>query len=65
MQVKYLKTKAGVRSLCVVNRDTLICGENEGWIDVIRITEDYRTLEIVISKKFDKLGHIYQIQTTS
>ena len=63
--VKTLKTKAGVRSMCLYNRDTLLCGENEGWIDLIRITEDLRTTEVVLNKRFDKLGHIYQIQTTS
>lgn len=47
------------------NKDTLLCGENEGWIDLIRITEDLRTTEVVLNKRFDKLGHIYQIQTTS
>jgi len=57
--IKTLKTKAGIRSMRVYNKDTLLCGENEGWIDLIRITEDIRTTEVVLNKRFDKLGHIY------
>jgi hypothetical protein len=39
----------------------LVCGENEGYIDIIFLP----SLEITVNKRFDKLGHIYQIQATS
>lgn len=51
--------------MCLYNKDTIIAGENEGWIDLIRVTDDIRTVDMVLNKRFDRLGHIYQIQTTS
>jgi len=39
----------------------LVCGENEGYIDIIFLP----TLELTVGKRFEKIGHIYQIQATS
>jgi hypothetical protein len=59
--------KSGVRTMCLLDGkiqgfgDTLCCGENDGWTELIRLD----SYEIRISKKFEKMGHIYQIQPTS
>jgi hypothetical protein len=63
--VKKVKVKAGVRSLCMFNDQTLLCGENEGWIDLVRVSDSVKQLDMVLNKRFDKLGHIYLIQKTS
>jgi len=36
--IKTLKTKAGVRTICEFDRHHIVCGENEGWVDVIRFS---------------------------
>lgn len=40
--VKNIKTKAGVRSMCIFSETTLLCGENDGWIDLIRISDNLK-----------------------
>jgi len=59
--IKTFKTKAAVRSLCQFDSNLLVCGENEGYIDIIF----YPTLELTVGRRFEKIGHIYQIQPTS
>ena len=35
--VKYFRCKSAVRSLCLLNQETLVIGENEGWFEVLRL----------------------------
>ena len=62
-----IKLKAGVRTMCILEgknqgfSDILVCGENDGWVELVRTD----SMEVRISKKFEKMGHIYQVQTTS
>lgn len=58
--VKTIKTKGGVRSLTQIEDDLIVAGENDGFIDLISIS----TLQVVIGKRFDTIGHIYQVQPT-
>ena len=59
--IKSMKTKAGVRTLSQVGPDLIIAGENDGFIDLISVD----TLQILVSKRFESVGHIYQVQPTS
>lgn len=58
-----VKLKAGVRTMCILEgktwgfADVLVCGENDGWIEIVRTD----SMEVRISKKFEKMGHIYQV----
>jgi hypothetical protein len=62
--VKYLKCKQSVRSICQFSKGILIVGQNEGWIELISLSK-LDQIDIISSKRFDKLGHIFQIQTTA
>ena len=35
--VKYFRCKSAVRSLCLLNQETLVIGENEGWFEVLKL----------------------------
>jgi hypothetical protein len=61
-QLHEIELKTGVRTLCVLDGivagygETLVIGENDGWIELLRLD----SFEMRISKKFEKMGHIYQ-----
>ena len=55
--IKSLKTKAGVRTLSHIGQDLIVAGENDGFIDLISVD----LLQILVSKRFESVGHIYQI----
>ena len=55
--VKSIKTRAGVRTLAQIGNDLVVVGENDGYIDLIFLD----TLRVVVSKRFEQLGHIYQV----
>ena len=59
--VKSIKTRAGVRTLAQIGNDLIVVGENDGYLDLIFLD----TLRVVVSKRFEQLGHIYQVQPTS
>ena len=50
-----------MRALAQVDEDSIMCGENDGFMDVISIS----SLQLVIGKRFEAVGHIYQVQPTS
>lgn len=53
-----------MRSICHFSDNILILGENEGWIELVALS-NLNQIEIISSKRFDKLGHIFQIKLTS
>ena len=53
--VKSIKTRAGVRTITQIGNDLIVVGENDGYIDLIFLD----TLRVVVSKRFEQLGHIY------
>ena len=55
--IRTIKTKAGVRTLAQIDDDRIACGENDGFIDIISIS----SLSLVIGKRFEAIGHIYQV----
>jgi hypothetical protein len=60
-QVKSLKCKSAVRSLCLVGDRTVVVGENDGWLDVVSINDKVELTEVILNKRFEKLGHVFQI----
>jgi len=56
---KQLKTKSAVRSLCLVGEKSLIIGENDGWFDALNINDNVEMIEVVLNKRFEKLGHVF------
>ena len=63
--VKYLKCKAAVRSVVQLDAQTLIVGENEGWFELVRVSNNLELVEIILSKQFDHVGHVFTLQLTS
>ena len=53
--IKNIRTKAGVRTLTQIDEDQIVCGENDGFIDIISIS----SLSLNIGKRFEAVGHIY------
>ena len=62
--MKYLRCKSAVRSICVLDPQTLIVGENEGWFEVVRVSNNLELVEIILSKKFESVGHVFTLQLT-
>ena len=56
-----IRTKAGVRTLAQIDDDQIACGENDGFVDILSIS----SLSVNIGKRFEQIGHIYQVQATS
>ena len=63
MQIKQ-KCKSAVRSICVLDPQTLIIGENEGWFELIRVSSNIDLVEVILSRKFDAVGHVFTLQMT-
>ena len=40
-------------------------GENDGWFEVVSINDNIEVVEIILNKRFEKLGHVFQVQNTS
>jgi hypothetical protein len=59
--VKFLKCKSAVRSIAILDAQTLIIGENEGWFELVRISPKLELVEIILSKKFDAVGHVFTL----
>ena len=59
--IKHIRTKAGVRTLAQIDEDQIACGENDGFVDILSIS----SLSVNIGKRFEQIGHIYQVQATS
>lgn len=62
--MKYLKCKSAVRSITALDPQTLIVGENEGWFELVRVSQNLELVEIILSKKFDAVGHVFTLQMT-
>lgn len=58
-QVKALKCKSAVRSLCLASDKTIVVGENDGWLDVVSINDNVEMIEVILNKRFEKLGHVF------
>lgn len=56
-----MKCKSAVRSLCLVGDRTVVVGENDGWLDVVSINDKVELTEVILNKRFEKLGHVFQI----
>ena len=59
--MKSLKCKSAVRSLCLVSDRVVVVGENDGWLDVVSINDNVEMTEVILNKRFEKLGHVFQI----
>jgi hypothetical protein len=59
--VKYLKCKSAVRSVVQLDAQTLIVGENEGWFELVRVSNNLELVEIIISKQFESIGHVFTL----
>jgi len=42
----------------------LIIGENEGWFELIRVSSNIDLVEVILSRKFDAVGHVFTLQMT-
>ena len=40
-----------------IDEDVLVCGENDGFIDLISIS----SLEVIVGRRFESIGHIYNL----
>ncbi len=47
-----------MRSICQFGDNILIVGQNEGYIDLVALSK-LNQMEIISTKRFDKLGHIF------
>lgn len=56
--VKYVKCKQAVRALCCFSDSILIVGQNEGWIELVDISE-LNKMDVISTKRFDSLGHVF------
>jgi hypothetical protein len=59
--IKSIKVKQGIRTLTQIDEDILVCGENDGQIDLVSISSQ----EVIVGKRFESIGHIYNVQSTS
>lgn len=59
-----MKCKSAVRSIAILDAHTLIIGENEGWFELVRISGNLELVEIMLSRKFDAVGHVFTLQNT-
>ena len=50
---KFIKCKSAVRSISVLDSHTLIVGENDGWFELVRISNNLELVEIIHSMKFE------------
>lgn len=62
--MKILKCKAAVRSITILDPQTLIVGENEGWFELVRVSNNIELVDITTSKKIDAVGHVFTLQPT-
>lgn len=58
MLLTYQRCRQSVRSICQYSETVFIVGQNEGFIELISLNKQHK-IEVVSSKRFDKLGHIF------
>lgn len=55
--------------MCMLDDQTLICGQSYGYIDIVRVSRDRASgrvqLNMLLKTKFDQISHIYTMQRTS
>jgi len=59
--IKYLKCKSAIRSICILDPQTLVIGENEGWFEIVRVSNSLELVDIIVSKKFESVGHVFTL----
>ena len=62
--VKTLEAKSAARSFAIIDSETLIVGENEGWFEVIKINSNIDLVQIIYSTKFEAVGHVFTMEMT-
>lgn len=62
--MKKLKCKSAVRSMTCLDAQTLIIGENDGWIELVHLSNKLDDVEVILSKNFYQISHVFTLQTT-
>ena len=59
--VKLLKAKSAVRTITLIDDSTVLVGENEGWFEIIRLSYNLETVDVITSQQFETVGHIFTV----
>ena len=58
-----IQTSEWAFTLCMIDEQTLVCGQSFGYIDLIKIFP--ARLETLLKTKFENVSHIYTIHKTN
>lgn len=64
-QMCSVETTEWVFALCMLDEQTLICGQSYGYIDIVRVHKSRGTglisLQVILKTKFEQVSHIFSI----
>lgn len=50
-----MKCKSAVRALTMIDSETLLVGQNEGWLELVRVKD----FKVICSANFNSVGHVF------